>query len=275
MARLLTILALSLALLATGCSNTRMGYNFADWWASWQVRKYVSLDRSQRQLLRQHLNSLHAWHRETQLPIYADFMEQSLDLLERNEALTESDLQALIDEALALWQVLMERAIAPTTELLAGLSDRQAQELVNNIREAQKDWLEDDDDRTPAERVTEQTERWLGEVTDSQREWIDRWGEHFTPGTEHRRDSQARWLQQLEQVLAKRQDATALEQGVTKLLVEDDWQYSEDYREQVDENRKRSLALMVRILNARTDAQEAHLRERVEDYIADFRRLAD
>jgi len=274
MPRLLMILVLSLLMATSGCSNTRMGYNFMDWWASWQIRKYVSLDRPQRQLFSSEFDALHDWHRETQLPRYVAFMEQNLTLLDREEPLTEEDIQTLLNDAQAKWETVMERALEPTAKFVATFSDAQAKELVANIQDQQKEWLEDDDDRTPAERLEEQTERWLGKVTDTQRELIAEWEKDFRSNTEHRRDSQVRWLEELERVLAERDDQEALAKGVRRLLLESDWQFSEEHLETVEHNRKRSVDLMVNILNERTDDQEAHLRSRVQGYISDFQRLA-
>lgn len=273
MPRLLIILALSLLMVTTGCSNTRMGYNFMDWWASWQIRKYVSLDRPQRQLFSAQFDELHDWHRETQLPRYIAFMEQSLILLDREEKLTEADMQALLDEVQEMWTTVMERSLTPTSKFLATLSNAQVNELLENIKEQQQEWLEDDDDRTPAERLEEQAERWLGKVTDNQRELIAEWEKGFKSNTEHRRYSQVRWLEEFEHVLAQREDDQALESGVRRLLVDDDWQYNEAHLETMEHNRKRSVALMVNILNQRTEAQEAHLRDMVQGYASDFQRL--
>jgi hypothetical protein len=52
-----------------GCSS-KLAYNNADWLANWYIDDYLDLTLDQNQLLSLELESVLAWHRETQLPEY-------------------------------------------------------------------------------------------------------------------------------------------------------------------------------------------------------------
>lgn len=64
------ILLLCLALIGLpGCSS-QFAYNHADWLANWYVDDYLDLSKEQNEILSTELESVLAWHRKTQLPLY-------------------------------------------------------------------------------------------------------------------------------------------------------------------------------------------------------------
>ena len=63
-----------LALLASGCTMARLGYDLLPAWSSWQLDRYLALDEDQRALVSRRLDELHRWHRRGQLPGYAEFL---------------------------------------------------------------------------------------------------------------------------------------------------------------------------------------------------------
>jgi hypothetical protein len=48
-------LALFVLVAATGCSSVKFGYNRLDWIVSWQLGRFVDLDRQQKELVTERL----------------------------------------------------------------------------------------------------------------------------------------------------------------------------------------------------------------------------
>ena len=66
-----TIIIGLLALLLSGCSAVRLGYDNGPSLALWWLDGYLDLDRSQEARAKPLLEAWFAWHRATQLPDYA------------------------------------------------------------------------------------------------------------------------------------------------------------------------------------------------------------
>ena len=63
--------AILIAVLFTGCSAVRLGYDQVDHLGYWWVDHYLDLSSDKSRQFKSDLKALHAWHRQTQLPEYA------------------------------------------------------------------------------------------------------------------------------------------------------------------------------------------------------------
>ena len=113
-----------LFLLLTGCSTVEITYNLAGWWIKWSIRDYVSLEQEQRGPLKQYIKDIHQWHRQTQLPLYADFLQQVQQTLNHSEVSPQELRQFAID-AQTLLEPTQAHAAIPLTRLLKSLTDEQ------------------------------------------------------------------------------------------------------------------------------------------------------
>ena len=59
-----TVVGLLLLCVLAGCSSTSFFYNRLDFFVPWYLGDYVSLDRSQDELLENQLQPFLAWHRQ-------------------------------------------------------------------------------------------------------------------------------------------------------------------------------------------------------------------
>ncbi len=262
------------------CSNNRIGYNNMDWWARWHIRQHVSLDREQRHLVRDRINEVHQWHRETQLPRYADFLEEALMVLE-DVPVSEEAMNELAQQTLALWRDLMERLVAPTAEVYSTLSDAQVRELLDNIGETQQErWLEGaEQDKEKQfefyrERMLKNMNRWVGNATDEQKQWLEDWAETLHPLQVESADMLELWLAALAEALENRQDREALEASLRKLMLGPRNLYPEDYLQREAENQRSTLAMITHINNHLTEQQRDYRRQEFRRYIDDFRHLS-
>ena len=65
---------LILLIFITGCSSTTFVYNRIDFLLPWYLESYVDLDRDQKQDLKELLIPFFKWHREQELPEYANII---------------------------------------------------------------------------------------------------------------------------------------------------------------------------------------------------------
>lgn len=127
-ARLWRPLALAaVALLLAGCSALRLGYQQAPSLIYWWVDGYADLDDAQSARLRQDIDRFLAWHRQTELPTYADRLRQW-------RALATADLSA--EQVCAQTEVLrsaagrlIERGHEPLARLALSLTPAQLQHM--------------------------------------------------------------------------------------------------------------------------------------------------
>ena len=70
------IIVLAVILPLTACSSIRFGYNHADTFLIFRLDQYFDLEQSQKQLAKDRIGALLAWHRATQLQDYAALLDE-------------------------------------------------------------------------------------------------------------------------------------------------------------------------------------------------------
>lgn len=71
-----SLMAALLAGLLVACSTARLAYNHAHEMLWWWLTDYVEFSDGQRPVMRQAMVQVHAWHRRTQLPGYAQMLDR-------------------------------------------------------------------------------------------------------------------------------------------------------------------------------------------------------
>jgi hypothetical protein len=193
-------------LVATSCSMVKVGYDNLPTLAMWQVGKFVSLDAAQKRLFTSRLESLHDWHRGTQVADYAQLLR----------SIRQQVAEGPVDAAMiGRWRVelldrlepLVERAAPAAVEVAATMQPAQLQRMRSEFErrnaKLRREWMPDDaaariDARS--RRFIERTEWFLGEATPSQRRLARETAEALPAANEDR------WL---EQRVVRQQDMLA------------------------------------------------------------------
>src|ERR1035437_9467037 len=121
------LLALALAVGFSGCSATRLGHNNAPDVGYWWLDNYLDFNEAQSLQVRADLASLQGWHREHELPLYADTLVQIQQMAQGE--VTPSQLCGIWDQL-----KLRVRATLEHTEPAAAT-------LANTLTPAQLDHL--------------------------------------------------------------------------------------------------------------------------------------
>jgi len=260
----LLVLILTVLFLA-GCSSTRLAYNQVGWWAPWAARDYVSLDRSQRSLLREEIRAVRDWHCAEEIPAYADwFAARRADLTEGTP--DEADAEQWLADALGAYDRLAEKITPGAIALLATLDDDQIDTLFESLEEKNRE-LEEEYRDPPleeqiagrAERLEERVENWFGSINDSQRAAIGEWSEVRGNQNSGWLDNRHRWQSELITALYQREDQNGFAEHMTLLIQSPEAVHTPEYSEQSQVARKEGVALAVRLLNEADEDQRKHL----------------
>lgn len=171
------ILILTVGLLASACSATRIAYQNADSLIAGYAEKHLDLTDGQSEELRTRLSEWLAWHRREQLPE----LREQLRLIEAQVAdgLTDEEAAMLVQSVRGAYKSVFAGLVPISAELFVSLTPQQLDDLEKAFAESNEEYRDDllgaDDETRHAERLrwfTRQAERWVGDLDDAQREWL-------------------------------------------------------------------------------------------------------
>jgi hypothetical protein len=273
------VVVLLAALVAAGCSGARVVYGQLDVLLPWYFRDYVELDAGQRDQLRRSVETLLAWHRETEVGRYASFFRELS--AEVGAPLAPGRLEAARQDLETFWDDIARRVAPDGAALLATLSDEQVESLFERMAREDRDLARESADRGPAERVerrarslTRQVERWTGRLDASQREVVAACARELRGDTEGWLASRRAWQAALREALAGREDPAALAARLGHLLADGEDFWVPSYRENFQADRQRVLRMLEDIDQSLSGRQRKHLQERLERWALDLDAIA-
>lgn len=271
--RITSILLVLALLLFSGCSSVRLVYGHLDWWMDRTLNKYLDLDGPQEELLSQRVDEFHRWHRQTQLPRYADYMEQLASQIDTPDA-NPAQLKKIEQQADTFWHasvVMLSDLILP---ILIQLDDAQIDQLAENVREEREKSLKkwDKSQRKREKAFRKQAERWLGDLTPEQEAIIDHQVASTTFDPKYRDAQRQLWASSFLTTL--RTKPTGYEKELRELLINPQSLWSDDYRQMHSQLRAQARTLAGEILQSATPEQRQHLKTTLQEYAHDFRILA-
>jgi hypothetical protein len=160
----------------TGCSATKLAYNQADWYLTREVSKVFCPTSEQRDALKREVVSFMRWHRRHELPLYAKDLRRLARGLERPVS------RKLFDDAVAVvdraWARAKRRLARPLVALGARLGTKQVACLAVKLRRDHDETLkeleasEDAFRARRADKVVDTVEKWVGDLSGSQRKKV-------------------------------------------------------------------------------------------------------
>lgn len=269
---LVALAALCLALAVSGCS-LRVSYPYMDWWLSWKVGNYISLNREQQQHLQSTLDQFQRWHQHTQLPAYA----RELDALQtqlQKPGLTPGQLQNYRKQSEKHWLASLDYALPDVTKMFMTVSDAQWQQFTQAVIEKTgKDtqpYLEgtaQEQHKRRQRQLEKGAKSWLGNVSPQQRQLIRQWSTEMHNLAAVRRLEQQRWVEHVDQLYRQRQTlATAdLQSRLRHLMAEETSFWLPEHARLLEENRQRTLQLLCDLHASLSDNQRRHMLQRLSE----------
>lgn len=167
----------------------RFGYENLPMLATWRADSYLSLSSAQKAMASRRIESVHAWHRRTQLDDYADFLRQVRDRLDDGEV-DEAQLRAWRLAVFERWRPIAEQIAPAAAEIAATLAPEQLgrmrAEMGRDNNRIRREWMPPN----RAERVEARAKRYiaraelfLGALTPEQKQFARRFAAE-APDTE-------------------------------------------------------------------------------------------
>lgn len=272
------LLAFAVSLLS-GC-GLKFAYQQLDRLLPWYISDYVTLEDEQREALDALLANRLAWHCQTQIPAYRDWLGRVADTLVQ-QRVSPGDLAPLGEQAEAMWRELM-LAIAPDlSQSLAQLSDQQVDELLraldNRNRKLRREYLDISHEQRldkRIERMEKQLRRWTGRLTAEQRASLEAWAAGVRPTTAEWIAQREAWRDRFGTALAQRADLAHLEAQVKQLLATPDASWTSSHRADVDFNRNLTLQLIADIYNLARPPQRDKIAAEIDSVSTQLDQLA-
>jgi hypothetical protein len=207
LARRVPAVALAAGLaVAAGCSMiSRLGYDNLPTLAAWRADSYLSLNAEQKAIASRRLESLHAWHRSTQLDDYAALLREIQRTVAQGEV-DEARIRAWRVAMFERWKPIADRAAPAVAEVAVTLEPAQMRRLRDEMErdnaKFRREWMpEGRGERIEArtKRYVERAELFLGSLTAEQKQLARRMAAEVP-------DSEEQWFAQR---LMRQQDLIA------------------------------------------------------------------
>jgi hypothetical protein len=275
------------ALLLSGCTMARLGYDWLPAWSSWQLDRYLALDEDQRALVSRRVDEIHRWHRRGQLPGYAEFLGEVEAQLRgatpgASEPVAVGRWRLRVTEA---WAPLAERLAPAVAELALTLRPDQIERLRRRLAEADEEYREKFLPEKPADRIAARADRvvkraefFLGRLEGNQERELRQLAAAMPPTeelwyAERQRRNQA-LLGLLTRLSRERPPAAEATRQVREALLVFWTPADPGRRQRLDEAVALSDQLSTQLLARASAAQRAHLLKTLRGYAQDFVRLA-
>ena len=156
---------LALALVATlftlgACSTTRLAYNQAPNLLYWWLDGYMDFNSAQSGQARQDIDAFMAWHRSTELPIYARQLQQWQTLATQD--ITPAQACAQFDAVRAAVLRAGESGLEPLTRLALRLTPEQQAHLQRHQSKSNESFEKDFLRGSPEQRLSQRLEKAVG-----------------------------------------------------------------------------------------------------------------
>ena len=276
----LSVLFISLLLISLliACSIKTI-YNRLDYLIPSYVEGMVSLDEMLAEKVEQRTQLLINWHRNTQLKQYADLLHAYQQ--DFGPQLSEERVLQHMSAMKSLWLPLQTKLNEEMTALLPLLNDEQLEELFDSIDENNEDFYDeyidlDKDERNEqyTERLRENYENWLGDLTEQQEQTVVKAAYKFHNSAATRLQHRKYWQSAIREILDSSDDSATRAERL-HLFFERFNAEPNVALAAADEANKQVVAwLTVKLVHAANADQEEYFLSKTDDYIRIFNELA-
>ena len=270
---------MSAVVILSGCSF-KLIYGQLDWLVPWYADDYVSFNPAQEIILDDQLEQFLSWHRQDQLPQYADYFDSIAQAM--TDGLDGAELEQIEGQARQFSEQLLRQFIPHLNDLLIELDDAQVEELFANLERRNKDYheryIETSDKKQRRERnnsMKKFIQRWTGELNENQSNRVKQWSlEYRRLGSEFLQ-SRVDWQEKFKVLLERRGEGGGIETQLQSLLLQPLEPRLGIAQADFEENRRLIRKLYLEIDQMLTDQQRSRALRRLRGYAEDFRELAE
>ena len=279
MSRTRAPLIISFILLVSACSFKTI-YNRLDYLIPSYVEGMVSLDDVLEKKVEQRADLLVRWHRNTQLTQYADLLRTIQQDME-----SPLDVQRVLQHIATIqasWRALEAKINEEMAELLPMLNGEQREELFESIDDKNEDFYDEYVDLNEDERIeqyiettTESYENWLGSLTATQEQAIEKSASGLISSAALRLTQRRVWQRNIQEIL----DSGDTQEVKTLRLQQFFDSFNLNEQPQLaaasETNIKTIARLTVEVINQATTEQKYFFKNKTGEYIEIFTELSE
>ena len=264
--------------LINGCTVKTL-YNQLDWLIADRLQSYVELDEDQQELLNANLQQTLLWHRSTQLPLYAKWLQSfKADMLGRP---TVKNVGQHLDQFQLFLHTVRVHSAGQIAELLPLLSAEQRQQVYRKMEDENVNFSEkfieidrEEQIEAYAERMEDRMNDWLGSVNEKQEMLIAGSAKKIQTVASEVLQSRKRWQAAFKNILENNKNPKLIRASLQDLLVNIEKQRSANYKRIFASNRQVLINLIIDVAKTMDADQRLHLTEKVDDYSISFSEMA-
>jgi hypothetical protein len=276
------LLLIAVLIVLGGCSMVRLGYDQADFVARWWLDRHLDLNAEQTRWIKPELQMFHAWHRQTQLPNYADIVAT---VARQSQAdITPEQTCDTIDEATEQLDTLLNRAVPLLAGLARQLEPAQLRHLKRHFAEEDREWREKWLEGSAEQRLRRRADDWqeraegyYGRLNREQKDFILRavqsssWQPQIS--WERRMMRQQAILVTLEKIQTQKLSQAAAEEEITGLIDRSMRPSDTRFSSMQQRLQKEACVNLAGLHNLTNTEQRARAHKKLLTYERDFKQL--
>jgi len=275
-----TVLVCGLAVLA-GCSTVQVAYNQLDTVALLTADRYFDLDERQKKEFSMRFRRLHVWHRNEQLPDYAEFLTLAKARLERG--LNAGDVHWFLEGIKQRYAIIVNRGADDAAALLSTITPRQLEVVQhrwekNNRRFVSANRLDsslEEQRQASSQRSIKRFRDWFGSLSIDQERLIRASVETMEMIGPLRHQDRLRRQREFLQLMQLRGEPPVFKEKLRLWLLYWEAGRSPEYKRAWARWRDQNIAMLLAVDRSLTPQQRAMAVHRLQNYIDDFRALTD
>ena len=271
-------LALLLALALTGCSTVKLGYNNAPEISYWWLDSYFDFNSNQSSKLRRDLNTVQAWHRQNELPLYVKTLEKTLRLA--TGKVTPEQVCDLYADVKPRFQTLIDQTEPVMVSMVPTLQPEQIAHLARQLEKRSDKWREEWLDGSLIERrerrvkqLADRTEMLYGRLEEAQLSMLRaQVAESSFDAAVSYRESQRRYrdtLQTFQKIQTDKTNGAQTKSEIRGLLERSMQSPDAAYRTLMEKITQENCKAFATLHNSTTSAQRQKAKSVLESYAAD------
>lgn len=280
--RLLFLIAM--VAVAAGCSTIKFTYNHGDTLLYWWLNAYVDLDSDQSTWVKQDIDKLFQWHRQTQLRDYAGLLTNMQRQLAGNP--TQADLLSDYRDIKARTELLAFKALPELADLAMSMRPDQIEQMQKKFNKNNEDFRHkfmsgdvEHQRKVRFDKSMDQFELWFGHFSRDQEAVLRRASDARPLDNEiwlqERKMRQQKILALLSRVqqerLSKEQTMAAIHTLLREFFDRFDAPDRKAFFDAYVDSTSRYILTAIRLA---TPEQKAHAHKRMQGWINDFNALA-
>lgn len=242
----------------------------------WQIGKYVSLDSKQKKYLSENFKEFHQWHRQTQLPIYAEYIDTLITHL-TTEKIDGQWIHGETDKLQIFIDASVKRLKPTLATLMSTLSDEQVEEVLDNLAKERKkykkkyvDISEKKQRRKRREELVDYISPFFGSFTEQQKQWLEEWLDQLQTHEPLTLKQQELWAKKVEDAMMHRNNIELINSKLDGIIIyrTDDW--APELQRILDHNQEATYSLLAKLVNNQTEKQKKKMLSKLKNYQKDF-----